>query len=38
MTEYDDEFGPNRVDRCGECNEALAPEQVCWCLDGGEND
>ena len=36
MNDYDEEFGPNRVNRCPECGAILMTDEVCWCTSDDE--
>ena len=33
MQDYDEEFGPNRIERnyCGDCGKQLDRDEICWC-------
>ena len=33
MTNYDDEFGPNKLPTCPTCKTRLEEDQVCWCAE-----
>ena len=30
---YDEEFGPNQVERCPTCKGVLSPQEICFCRD-----
>ena len=31
MNDYDEEFGPNRVQRCPVCGKGLMTDEICFC-------
>lgn len=35
MQDYDEEFGPNRIERnfCGDCGKQLDRDEICWCSE-----
>lgn len=35
---YDEEFGPNRVNICPDCGTGLSDGEICWCISNRDKD